>query len=45
LISLGAAFEISPTLAAADLNSDGRIDLFDLTLLALNWRKTSYSGW
>jgi len=45
LISLGAAFEITPTLAAADLNADGRIDLFDLTLLAKNWRQTGYTGW
>jgi hypothetical protein len=45
LISLGAAFEITPPLAAADLNADGRVDLFDLTLLAKNWRKTDYAGW
>lgn len=45
LISLGAAFEVSPPLSAADLNADGRVDLFDLTLLATNWRKTGYAGW
>jgi hypothetical protein len=45
LISLGAAFEISPPLSAADLNADGRVDIFDLTLLAINWRKTGYTGW
>ncbi len=45
LISLGAAFEITPPFTAADLNADGKIDLFDLTLLAQNWRKTGYAGW
>jgi hypothetical protein len=45
LISLGAAFEVSPPLSAADLNADGRVDIFDLTLLATNWRKTGYAGW
>ena len=45
LISLGAAFEVSPPLVAADLNADGRVDLFDLTLLAKNWRKTGSIGW
>lgn len=45
LISLGAAFEIIPPFSAADLNADGKVDLFDLTMLAQNWRKTGYTGW
>ena len=45
LFSFGAAYEISPTMPAADLNGDGAVNLFDLTLLAKNWRKSDYAGW
>jgi hypothetical protein len=39
LISLGAAYDTrSPQPTTADLNGDGFVDLFDLTLLARNWR-------
>ncbi len=46
LISLGAEYENgSSQLATADLNGDGLVDLFDLTLLAKNWRKISPTDW
>ncbi len=46
LISLGAAYETaSPASAALDLNKDGYVDLFDLTLLARNWRKIGPITW
>ncbi|MCX6066123.1 MAG: dockerin type I domain-containing protein [Chloroflexi bacterium] len=46
LISLGAAYETTlPQPSAADLNGDGHVDLFDLTLLAKNWRKIGPINW
>ncbi len=45
LISLGGAFEISPAPLASDLNGDSVVNLFDLTLLAKNWRKSGYDNW
>jgi hypothetical protein len=36
---------VLPPSSAADLNGDGHVDLFDLTLLARNWRKTGPIAW